>query len=164
MATAIIFDLISALVTTCTSAVPVGTVVYDGQASDDTSKNFLMIGVADPDSDGPSASASGTLQWAGLGHRSSKEYGTVTCCAAAWTGDIGNAAQKAVREAVRDISSSVESALRNDPTLGGVPGLNWVRYGGAAGEASGNWSLDQLSAEDGVAAIFQFEIAYLASL
>lgn len=157
MATAIVFDLISALVDTCTTALPTVN-VYDGQGATDDPGNFLMIGVGDPNSDDPAASASGDLQWAGLGHRTSKEQGTITCCAVAWSGDSGNAAQKAVRQTVRDISSAVESTLRADPNLGGVvPGLNWVRY-------AGSFSLEQLSASDGVAAVFQFDIAYIASL
>jgi hypothetical protein len=158
MTSMIVFDLVSALVDTCASVVPSGVKVYDGQPSTDDPGSFLMVGIRDPNSNDSATSASGTLEWAGLGHNTSKEDGSITCCAMAWTGNVGNAAQKAVRESVRDISSAVEVAMRTDPNLGGVvPGLNWVRYSGA-------WDLDQLSAFDGVAAVFHFEIAYKASL
>jgi hypothetical protein len=158
MTSTIVFDLVSALVDTCASVVPSGVAVYDGQPSTDDPGSFLMVGVADPNSADSATSASGTLEWAGLGHNTSKEHGTITCCAMAWTGNVGNAAQKDVRQAVRDISSAVEVVLRTDPNLGGVvPGLNWVRY-------AGDWNLEQLSAFDGVAAVFHFEIAYQASL
>jgi hypothetical protein len=130
MATAIVFDLISALVDRFTVILPT-TLVLDGQGATDDPGNFLMVGVPDPNSDEAAASASGTLEWAGLGHRTSKEDGRVSCCALAWSGDSGNAAQKAVRQTVRDIAATVEADLRNDPNLGGVvPGLNWVRYAG----------------------------------
>lgn len=162
MTTAVVFDLISELVDTFATALPTVN-VYDGQGGTDDPGNFLMVGVGDPNSDEPATSASGSLTWAGLGHRSSKEGSEsaparITCVALAWNGSTGNDAQKAAREAVRDISSAVEVALRTDPNLGGrVPGLNWVRY-------AGDWSLDQLSASDGTAAIFQFDITYIASL
>lgn len=158
MTTAIVFDLISALVDVCAAAVPAGVAVYDGQGASEDPGNFVMIGVGDPNDSAATSSASGELEWAGLGHKSSKERGSVSCCAVAWTGDSGNAAQKAVRQTVRDIVSAIETALRADPNLGGVvPGLNWVRY-------SGSFDLDQLSASDGVAAVFRFEITYIASL
>lgn len=159
MATAIVFDLISALVDTCTTATQaLGVNVYDGQGATDDPGNFLMVGVGDPNSDEPAASAQGNLEWAGLGHRTSKETGAISCCALAWSGGSGNAAQKAVRQTVRDMASAVEVALRTDPNLGGVvPGLNWCRY-------AGDFNLEQLSASDGVACLFTFEIQYIASL
>jgi hypothetical protein len=165
MPTLVVFDLVSALVNVCTTAVPAGVNVYDGQPADDDPSNFLMVGVGDPDSTDAADSANGNEEWAGLGHRASKEYGAVACCAVAWTGDVGNDAQRAAREAVRDIYAAVEANLRTDPNLGGVvPGLNWVRIGGSTNSASGSWSLKQLSATDGVAVVFRFDIAYMASL
>jgi hypothetical protein len=157
MATAVVFDLVTALVNTCATALP-GVSVYDGQGASDDPGNFLMIGVEDPDDPGPAEAASGSLEWAGLGHRASKENGSIACVALAWSGNTGNAAQQAVREAVRDMVGTVETTLRNDPNLGGtVPGLNWVRY-------AGNFRLRQISAADGVAAVFRFDVAYIASL
>jgi hypothetical protein len=156
MATAVVFDLISALADAFRIAIPTAT-VYDGQGASDDPGNFLMVGVGDPNSDDPT-SASGELEWAGLGHRSSYEHGTIACSALAWSGDSGDAAQKAARETVRDLVGAVEVALRTDPNLGGaVPGLTWVRYGRG-------WNLDQSSNNDGVQALFRFEVAYEARL
>lgn len=157
MATTIVFDLITQLVTTFTAAAP-DVNVYDGQGATDDPGNFLMVGVGDPNSDSPADSASGTQEWAGLGANAAYEGGAVTCCALAWSGESGNTAQQTVRETVRDIVKGVDETLKADPNLGGtVPGLNWVRYGSS-------YSLTQLSDADGVAAIFYFEIAYKARL
>lgn len=156
--TVIVFDLISALVDTCTEALP-SVLVYDGQGVSGDFGDFLMIGIDDPSSDDPT-SAVGSLEWAGLGHKASYEHGTagIACCALAWTGGAGNVAQRSAREAVRDIAAAVESTLRADPNLGGVvPGLMWVRYGG-------DFRLSQPSVEQGAAAQFSFTIAYEARL
>lgn len=158
MATLIVFDLISALVDTFTDVVPAGVSVYDGQTPDEATNNFLMVGVGDTDAQAASTAASGALEWAGLGHRSSYETGSITCVAVAWSGDVGNGAARAVRESVRDIWTVVEAELRSDPGLSGVvPGLTWVT-------PAGSFDFDQLSATDGVAALFRFEIAYKARL
>lgn len=159
MTTTIAFDLITQLVVTCRANVPAGTTVYDGQgaAADDTG-NFLMVGIGDPNSQDPEVSAAGTQEWAAIGNRAGNEEGTVHCCAVAWSGDIGSDAQQQVREDVRDIVADVDAALRADPNLGGtVPGLMWVRYGR-------NYSLEQISATDGVAAVFKFDIDYRARI
>lgn len=158
MPTAIVFDLATALVTTFRAAVPPSVNVYDGQGASDDPGFFLMVGVDDPDSDDEVDSAAGTLEWAGLGHKASKEAGEVSCCAVAWVGESGSSAQQAAREAVRDIMTAVEATLRADPNLGGlVPGLNWVRY-------AGEFSLRQRSDSQGVRAVFSFRISYIASL
>lgn len=158
MATTIAFDLVTALVATCRANVPEGTKVYDGPGVSGDPGNFLMVGVPDPDSNAPSESASGTQEWSGIGAKATGEDGAVICCALAWSGETGDAAQQKVREAVRDIVKGVDLTLRADPNLGGaVPGLNWVRYGK-------NYRLTQLSADDGVAALFYFEVAYKARL
>jgi hypothetical protein len=155
--TTIAFDLTTQLVATCRAAV-IGAVVYDGPQMAGDPGNFLMVGVPDPDSNEPSESASGTQDWSGLGAKASRESGAITCCALAWTGDDGDAAQQATRETVRDIVKTVDQALHDDPNLGGtVPGLMWVRFGR-------NYRLIQLSADDGTAAIFYFEIAYEARI
>lgn len=158
MATTIAFDLVTELVTICRANVPADTIVYDGPGVGEDPGNFLMVGVEDPGSRQPSESASGTQEWSGLGAKAARESGSVTCSALAWTGDVGDEAQQACRETVRDIVQAVDLALRDDPNLGGtVPGLMWVRYGK-------NYRLTQLSAEDGTAALFYFEIAYEARL
>jgi hypothetical protein len=158
MATTIAFDLITQLAVVCRAQVSPGTIVYDGPGVSNDPGNFLMVGVGDPDSNEPSESAAGTQEWSGLGAKAARESGTVTCCALAWSGDTGDAAQQAARESVRDIVADVDLALRADPNLGGaVPGLMWVRYGR-------NYRLTQLSAGDGVAALLYFEVAYEARL
>jgi len=158
MATTIMFDLITQLVTTCRANVPTGVKVYDGQGASQDPGNFLMVGVWDPDSADEATPSTGTQEWSGLGHKAALEDGVVACCALAWTGDSGDGAQQKAREAVRDIVANVDLALRNDPNLGGaVPGLNWVRYGQ-------NYELAQWSTTDGTRAVFRFEVAYKARL
>lgn len=158
MTTTIVFDLITQLVSVCAANVPPGVQVYDGPGASNDPGNFLMVGVGNPDSDDLAESATGTQVWNGLGAKSALEDGSVVCCALAWTGGAGNAAQQSARETCRDIVKSVDAALKSDPNLGGaVPGLNWVRYGG-------NFALSQRSTADGVTAIFYFEIGYKARL
>jgi hypothetical protein len=156
MATTVAFDLCSKLFDVFTANVPAGVRVYDGPGFSEDPGNFLMIGVDDPESEDPT-SAAGTQEWSGIGAKAALEDGVISCCAMAWTGDSGDAAQKAVRQTVRDIVGAVDVVLRADPNLGGaVPGLNWVRYGH-------NYRLSQPPAA-GVAAKFYFEIAYKARL
>lgn len=158
MATVIVFKLKAALVDAFTTALPTGWKVYNGQGASDDPGNFVMVGVGDPNSDQPELAASGSLEWAGLGHKSSKEESRIHCAAVAWSGDVGNAAMAAVEATIDAGMSAIETALRTDPNLGGaVPGLNWVRY-------AGDWSLTELVAPDGTAAIFQFDVTYFASL
>jgi hypothetical protein len=156
--TTIVFDLITQLYEKAKATVPNDVMVHDGLGVPGNPGNFLMVGVPDPDTEGPPESASGTQEWKGLGARAATEEGAVTCCALAWSGDSGDEAQRAAREKVRDIVAGLDATLKADPNLGGtVPGLNWVRYGR-------NFGLTQLSDTDGVSAIFYFEIAYLASI
>lgn len=158
MPTTIVFDLTSRLVEVFTAAAGVGVRVYDGQTSSADPASCLMVGVGDPDDVEMAEAASGTQEWAGLGARAGYEEGTIRCCAVGWTGDVSNAATKAVRETVRDIVAGVDAACKADPNLGGVvPGLNWVRYGA-------NFNYSQAAFDDGTAAIFFFEIAYKAKL
>jgi hypothetical protein len=153
-----IFDLITQLVTTCRAAAPAGLLVTDGQGATQDPGNFLMVGVGDPDSTDQAEAASGTQEWSGLGAKAARESGSIPCCALAWTGAAGDAAQQAVREAVRDIVVGVDAALKTDPNLGGtVPGLMWVRYGR-------NYDLSQWSTTEGTRAVFRFEVAYEARL
>jgi hypothetical protein len=159
MTTTIVFDLLTQLVETFDAAAPVDAIVYDGQGDSDDPGNFLMVGVDDPYAEGAVDSASGTQEWAGLGQRAAYEHGdAVWCCALARSGDSGSDAQRAAREAVRDLVAGVDATLKADPNLGGkVPGLMWVRYGR-------NFTLKQVSDSNGVEAIFSFSIAYEARL
>lgn len=157
MATTAVFGILSALVDIATAALPSITVL-DGQGHEMPDGDFLMIGVGDPQDDGPATSADGQQEWAGLGAHAGNEKGTVTCCMTVQTGDTGNAAQRAVREQVASDLAALETALKADPSLGGAiapPG--WVRFGSRT-------SLTQISGTDGCAAVFYFEIAYQARL
>lgn len=159
MATTIAFDLVTELTATAQASIDTTVAeVYDGPVPTNDAGNFLMVGVGDPDSNEPSEAAAGTQEWSGIGARAARESGTVTCCALAWTGDADADAQRRMRVAVRDIVGALDVVLRGDPNLGGrVPGLMWVRYGK-------NYRLTQISADDGTAALFYFEVAYEARL
>jgi hypothetical protein len=157
MATTAVFDLISALVDIAEASLTDVTVL-DGQGSEMPAGDFLMIGVGDPTDNGPAFSAEGSQEWAGLGARAANEEGSVTCCATVQSGDSGNAAQRAVRDRLRDLLATLEAELKADPSLGGVlPGPGWARFGK-------NTNLTQISGTDGVAVVFYFEIAYQARL
>lgn len=157
MATTAVFDLISRLVDICTTALP-NVTVLDGQGNELPAGDFLMIGVGDPTDNSPAFSAEGSQSWAGLGARAANEEGSVTCCATVQSGDSGNAAQRAVRDRLRDLLATIEANFKADPNLGGlVPGLMWVRFGSRT-------NLTQISGTDGVAVVFYFEISYQARL
>lgn len=157
MTTTIAFDLVTQLVVKFKATAPADVQVYDGEGDSQDPGNFLMVGVGDPLSDSDTDAVSGTQEWSGLGAKASRESGTVTCCALAWSGDSGSDAQQAAREKVRDIVVGIDASLKADPNLGGtVPGLMWVRYGQT-------YRLTQPPI-DGSLAIFEFEIAYEARL
>lgn len=95
-----------------------GITTYDGPgASDDAATSYVLVGVQDPDVDGPATSATATSQWAWLGHVERDETFSLHCSAVGWNGD---ADQKSARDNVYALMGQVATAITTDPTLGGV--------------------------------------------
>lgn len=116
MATSVIFDVIDALFTQASAALP-DALVFDGfQLGDDPGPDILMIGVDDGQSTSAAATADSSQTQATAGTpRSRNETGSVNCWALSWT---GNATPKEARDGVRAILAAVENILRADPQLG----------------------------------------------
>lgn len=114
MATSIIAALIDALVVAARAALP-EVRVADGIGVTEDPGHFLLIGVTDPDSDGPDPAADSTQRWPHVGHATRDEEGYIRCVAVAWE---GSSDQKAARDAVFAITAEVEDLLRVDPQLG----------------------------------------------
>ncbi len=154
MATSVVFTLIPRLVTVFDSVLSNVNVTHGYMVSEDPG-NFLLVGVDDPDSSDRSPASEGSQKWAGLGANTSYEEGTVACCALSWNGQGDLAAALA---SLAETTAAIESALRDDPNLGGqVPGLNWVKYGS-------RWRLEENQATDGAEALIFFELAFKARL
>ncbi len=99
--------------------------VYDGPAITAESLNDFMVigGTEDPD-DEPS---SFTQDWNGLGARTKTEAGEITCAVLVGTGNDG---VKVARDRALAILGEVETAVRNDPSLGGVLSAGWCHVSG----------------------------------
>jgi hypothetical protein len=99
--------------------------VYDGPVvtTAATSDYVVIGGTEDPD-DEPS---SFDQEWNGLGARSKIETGEVTCAVLVGTGDEG---VKASRDRALVVLGEVETAVRADPTLGGVLTGGWCLVSG----------------------------------
>ena len=121
MAVSIVPALMNALFTQATSALSDRLVSYGLALTDDANQNVLMIGVDDPDGNGPAATSDAAQSMATLGTpRSRDESGVITCSALSWN---GNSDQKAALEAAFTTFEAVATLLRTDPTMGvGQPG------------------------------------------
>lgn len=154
MPTSITFALIDRLVAVLTAGLP-GIRVVDGDVVSGDAGDYLAVGWEDPDSD-RSTSATAQQSWNGLGAKSRRESGSVTCLALSWNGESNGL--KAARAAVQATAAAVENLLRADPNLGGtVPGLLWTSYGTRT-------DLKQWLSEEGSVATCTFEIAFEAKI
>lgn len=109
--------LIDALVTLYSSQT--GVLAIDGPgATDDPAPLVVFIGLADPDGDTISESASTSIVWPWLGHVSFDETVTIHCSAVAWSGDTDTAAMKRERDAAFGLLKVATDAVRADPSLG----------------------------------------------
>lgn len=107
---------IEALVAMWSAAVDVP--VYDGpNAIENAPKGAVWVGYDPTAEDGEAVSTS--QDWAELGaqNRSKDETGTITCAAAAWSGDSNTQPR---RVAVAQLLTDLETAHRADVTLGGA--------------------------------------------
>ncbi|WP_418059944.1 hypothetical protein [Pimelobacter simplex] len=154
MVTSITFALIDRLIDVLATGLP-GVRVLDGDVVSGDAGDYLAVGWEDPDSD-RSTSATAQQGWNGLGAKSRRESGSVTCLALSWNGDP--AGLKAARDAVQAMTATVENLLRAEPNLGGiVPGLLWTSYGTRT-------DLKQWLSAEGSVAVCTFEIAFEAKI
>lgn len=99
--------------------------VYDGPANITTpTTNYVVIGGTEDPDDEPS---SFDQSWNGLGQRGKNETGEVTCAVLVGAGDDD---VKAARDRALAIIGEVETAVRNDPSLGGVLSGGWCQVSG----------------------------------
>lgn len=155
MATSAIPDVIDALFTAATTALP-NVSVYDGFGVSDQAGDFLMIGVEDPDDNASAASSDAQQSAATMGTpRSRDEVGTVTCAALSSNGD-GN--QKAARDAVFAISTAIANLCRTDPTLG-ITGYQLL-----VADYGTDQRLMQNQYEDGADAVLIFAVRFRARI
>jgi len=156
MATSITFDLVDRLYDVFKGGGLPDTVrVVDGDVVSGDAGTYLAVGWEDPDSD-RSTSSTGQQTWNGLGAKSRRESGSVTCLVLSWNGNSNGLKQ--ARTAVKEVTDAVENLLRADPSLGGaVPGLLWTSYGTRT-------DLKQWLSEEGSVATCTFEIAFEAKI
>ena len=111
--------VIDALVSTLTAALP-NVRVIDGPFVSVPDGDYLTVGWT-PDGD----TTSGGQTWAGLGNRARDEQIDVPCYCDSYS---GSTAVSARRTAAFALMAAAETALRNDPTLGGViPNPGWAQ-------------------------------------
>lgn len=159
MAVSIVPTLIDALVTQSRAALP-DVNVYDGYGVTNDYGDYLMVGVDDPDSSSYAPSMSQTQVMATAGTpRSRDEEGTVPNVIYCFTGDSGDAAQKAVRVSAYAALEAVAGILRADPSLGITAPAAQVMVC-----QIGTVTLDQLPDERGTAALITFTVAFMARI
>lgn len=153
MGTTAIPALVDALVTNARAALP-DTLVYDGFGVDaDPGRNYLMVGVDNPQAVDEAYAATATQQWANANHTARDEEGFVVCAALAWNGDSD---PKAARDDAFATVAAVENMCRANPALG-VASLLWTSVGGRI-------QLSQNQTEHGATAIVIFNVNYRARI
>jgi len=113
MSTSKLFDVIDALVTTLTSALP-SVIVIDGPivTEIETTDSYLTVGWT-PDGEAPTSQQTP----AGMPPVQRTEDFDIPCYADAYSGDTDT---KSRRDAAKALLSAAENALRMDPSLGGA--------------------------------------------
>jgi hypothetical protein len=156
MATSVVPALIDALLAQARVNLP-AILVFDGAyAATDEPGDYLMVGVDDPESTGPTA-ADTAQEVANMGTpRDRDESGSVQCAALSWNGEWD---QKAARDAVYATFAQVEDLLRADPSLGLQAGGYLVAGIGRTTKLSqGPFS------ENGLGALLTFSIDFRARI
>lgn len=99
--------------------------VYDGPPNTTTAAtDYVVIGGTEDPDDEPS---SFDQNWNGLGRNGKVETGEITCAILVGTGDDD---VKTVRDRALEILGEVETAVRDDPSLGGVLTGGWCQVSG----------------------------------
>ncbi len=147
MATSRLGAVLDALVTTLDAGTAVE--VYDGlPVTSSAPADFVIVGGTDDPDDN---AADLTQEWAGLGKESRNETGSVTCAVISQSGDT---VVKTHRDRVLVILGELETAIRADPTLGGVVAAGWLHVTAGA--------LNQQQNANGSRARVTFTVAYRA--
>lgn len=153
MAVSVIPALIDAIVAGASAALAGTVVVSDGFYVGSDPGNFLMIGVDDPDSDGPTSSGSSQQDWANANYTARDESGDITCAALSWNGD---GSQKAARDSAFATAETVATLVRANPSLG-IANLLWTSYGTST-------QLTQDQDDDGAKALIVFTVHFRARI
>lgn len=154
MAVTQIGNVIDAVIAAAEPVVPEGCLVIDGLGvTADPVDNALFVGIDDPDAANGSFAADAKQDWANANYTARNEEGFILCAASAWNGD---ADQKAARDSALAITSSVENALRANPSLG-LSNLLWTSVGGRI-------ALTQNQSQGGAHAVVLFRINYRARI
>lgn len=147
MTTSAIPAVIDALVASFGAAIGT-TNVFDGPGvTDNTLTDYVIIGVADPDSESVAEAATSQQSWPWLGHVVRDETIVVHCVAVSWNGDLD---QKKARDSVFSMVGNLTTAIQNDPTYG-VSGVLYV-------QGITSMSLHQLQDRKGVIAFLPFDV------
>lgn len=141
--------VIDALVTQLDAGTAVA--VYDGYPVITTPPaDFVIVGgTPDPDTD----AASLDQAWAGLGAKARDETGEITCAVVSQSGGTN---LKTHRDRALVILGELETAIRADPTLGGVVSSGWLHV------TTGSLSQEQNT--NGSRAVVTFTVSYRARL
>lgn len=154
MRTSVLPDLIDALVSAATDALP-EIRVSDGVGVTDDPSDYLMIGVDDPFADSPEA-ASSAQDWVHVGTGAQRsETGEIQCAALSWSGDTD---PKVVRDRAFATCGAVANLLRPpaDSSLG-VDGLLWCSFGTTQ-------RYEPSQGDDGCYALVMFSIYFSAQI
>jgi hypothetical protein len=153
MAASVVPALIDALVAAASTALP-NVLVLDGVGMTDDPGDYLMVGVLDPDIDGPFEAARSTQEQMAFGStRPRKEEGVIHMVAKSVSGD---GSQKAARDAAYAIQEALATVLRTTDNLG-VAGV--VRLGNGA-----DMTPTQDQTHDGAVATLPYDIAFEAAI
>lgn len=152
MAVSVVPGIIDALFDAATAALP-DVLVLDGMGATDDPRDYLMIGVDDPDADGGAFAGDSRQVWADATGTSRTETGAITCAAYSWNGD-GD--QKAARDAAYASVEALASHCRDTTDLG-LADLYWTDFGTDA-------RLSQFQGQWGAAALVVFSIAFRARI
>ncbi|AGW41299.1 hypothetical protein O159_12200 [Leifsonia xyli subsp. cynodontis DSM 46306] len=122
--------------------------VFDGTGvTDNTLTDYVLVGVADPDGDSITESATSQQSWPWLGHAVRDETVVVHCVAVSWNGD---GVAKTARDSVFNMLGTVTTAIQDNPSYG-VSGVLYV-------QGVTSMSLHQLQDENGAIAFLPFDV------
>jgi hypothetical protein len=131
------------------SAALTGVSIYDGPILDGSyPQQWIAVG-HDGSEEGPTQAAQATNTYDQLGAKKMFEDGSINCVLAAWDGNDSPASK---RTAAYNLLSAVDTAIRSDPSFGGV-----VLYSGL-GLHTMTYSQDDL----GIVCLITFTINYRA--
>jgi hypothetical protein len=150
MTTVKVLDTLTALNTVLKAALS-PTPVLDGPGLSESSMAVYVVVGHDDDPDANEAAAY-DQQISSMDMLERQELGAVFCLVVAQS---GGADMATVRVAARDTAAAVDTALRADPTLGGVVGRAWYGLAGTTKQEANN---------DGIAVRLTFTVNYEAAV